>query len=178
LFSSVRIYLIFIFGQIDLTNIYLVHIRYGFAGYSAYIQNIFEYQAPNIHYLKTNILFHWNEYIRSKSKLWIYSYSIWFWIWYSCYTGTAVKMGQAKKACTTILLGSKSCQIMSNHVKYYQILSNHVKLCHIKSYQTRPFAYAYQQKWSNWTWTQVLFVTHWRKVNSLDPKLVILKKRF
>ena len=69
LFSSVRIYLIFVFGQIDLTNIYSVHIRYGFGGYSAYIRYIFEYQAPNIHYSYTNILFHWNEYIQ-------YSYSV------------------------------------------------------------------------------------------------------
>ena len=69
LFSSVRIYLIFVFGQIDLTNIYSVHIRYGFAGYSAYIRYIFEYQAPNIHYSNMNILFRWNEYIR-------YSYSV------------------------------------------------------------------------------------------------------
>lgn len=69
LFSSVQIYLIFVFGQIDLTNIYSVHIRYGFAGYSAYIRYIFEYQAPNIHYSNMNILFHWNEYIR-------YSYSV------------------------------------------------------------------------------------------------------
>jgi hypothetical protein len=69
LFSFVRIYLIFVFGQIDLTNIYSVHIRYGFGGYSAYIRYIFEYQAPNIHYSNTNIIFHWNEYIR-------YSYSV------------------------------------------------------------------------------------------------------
>jgi hypothetical protein len=69
LFSSVQIYLIFVFSQIDLTNIYSVHIRYGFAGYSAYIRYIFEYQAPNIHYSNTNILFHWNKYIR-------YSFSV------------------------------------------------------------------------------------------------------
>jgi hypothetical protein len=43
LFSAVQIYLIFVFGQIDLMNIYSVHIRYGFAGYSAYIRYIFEY---------------------------------------------------------------------------------------------------------------------------------------
>jgi hypothetical protein len=79
LFSSVQIYLIFVFGQIDLTNIYSVYIRYGFAGYLAYIRYIFEYQARNIHYSNTNILFHWSEYIRYsyfvKIKLCIYSYS-------------------------------------------------------------------------------------------------------
>jgi hypothetical protein len=69
LFSSVQIYLIFIFGQIDLTKIYSVHIQYVFAGYSAYLRYIFEYQAPNINYSNKNILFHWKEYIR-------YSYSV------------------------------------------------------------------------------------------------------
>jgi hypothetical protein len=61
LFSSIQIYLIFILGQIDLTNIYLVHIWYGFAGYSAYIWYIFEYQVLNIHYSNMNILFHGME---------------------------------------------------------------------------------------------------------------------
>ena len=63
LFSSVRIYLIFVFGPIDLTNIYSLHIRYEFAGYSAYIRYIFEYQPTNIHYLNINVLFYWNKYI-------------------------------------------------------------------------------------------------------------------
>ena len=63
-FSPVRIYLIFIFDEIDLTNVYSGYIRYVFGWYSAYIRYIFEYQAPNIHYSNTNILFHWNEYIR------------------------------------------------------------------------------------------------------------------
>ena len=48
--SSIQISFIFLFGRIDLMNIYSVHIRYGFAVYSAYIRYIFEYQAPNVDY--------------------------------------------------------------------------------------------------------------------------------
>ena len=55
LFSSVQIYLIFVFSQIDLMNIYLVHIRYGFGGYLANIQCIFKDQAQNIHFSNMNI---------------------------------------------------------------------------------------------------------------------------
>jgi hypothetical protein len=69
LFSSVQRYLISVFGQIDLMNIYSVHIWYGSGGYSAYIQYIFEYKAPNIHYSNMNVLFRWNKYLR-------YSYSV------------------------------------------------------------------------------------------------------
>ena len=69
IFPFLWIYLIFILGQIDLMNNYMLHIWYGFGEYLVNIRYIFEYWAPNIHYFNMNILFHCCEFI------W-YSYSV------------------------------------------------------------------------------------------------------
>ena len=79
LFSSVQIYLIFIFGQIDLTNIYSVHfgivlldIRHIFGIYSNIRHRISIIRIRISYFIGTNIF---GIRIWSKSKLLIYSYS-------------------------------------------------------------------------------------------------------